>query len=299
MKVHFARGKLLLTGEYSVLHGADALVLPVAYGQFLKYRCTDNNCIHWQAQSVDGEIWLSVKFNERFQIVEASHEEPARKLARILKRAFKIRNKAFQGFEAHTRLNFHRKWGLGSSSTLYYLVGCLFEISPMELFKACGEKGSGYDIAAACRKAPFIFSNKPELSMEEMALPEAFLDTYFVYLNKKQDSAREVRRFLKKEVREEQLQAISALTGQMVHAQSAAEIQNLMQEHEKVTANIIDQPTLKEQWFPDFEGSLKSLGAWGGDFIWACGSDVKEYFRAKGHHTIFKFAEMLPAVEAG
>lgn len=298
MKVHFARGKLLLTGEYSVLHGADALVLPVAYGQFLKYRCTNDNLISWQAHSADGQIWLSVKFNERFQIIEASEEEPARKLAQILKRAFKISGQNFEGFEAHTRLNFHRQWGLGSSSTLYYLVGRLFDISPLQLFRECGEKGSGYDIAAACRKAPFVFNNSGESRAQEVSLPDAFLETYFVYLNQKQDSAREVRRFLKKEIQPEQLQTISALTGQMLRAHTVAEIQELMQRHEEVTAQIIDQPTVKEKLFPDFNGAMKSLGAWGGDFIWVCGPDVKNYFRTYGHRTIFKFAEMLPVVES-
>ena len=47
---------------------------------------------------------------------------------------------------------------------------------------------------------------------------------------------------------------------------------------------------MKEKFFSDFQGSIKSLGAWGGDFILATGNkSTKKYFLDKGFKTIIPF----------
>ena len=41
-------------------------------------------------------------------------------------------------------------------------------------------------------------------------------------------------------------------------------------------------------------GEIKSLGAWGGDFILAAGpSDSNKYFEKKGFKTVIRFMDML------
>jgi hypothetical protein len=52
--------------------------------------------------------------------------------------------------------------------------------------------------------------------------------------------------------------------------------------------------TVKEALFPDFKGVLKSLGAWGGDFILAISKEnPKDYFASKGYETIIPYSEMI------
>ena len=52
--------------------------------------------------------------------------------------------------------------------------------------------------------------------------------------------------------------------------------------------------TIKEKKFIDYKGQIKSLGAWGGDFILAAGpSNSPEYFNKKGYKTIIPFKKML------
>ncbi len=47
-----------------------------------------------------------------------------------------------------------------------------------------------------------------------------------------------------------------------------------------------NQP-LKEALFSDYDGAIKSLGAWGGDFFLATGnSNSINYFKTKGYTTI-------------
>jgi hypothetical protein len=45
--------------------------------------------------------------------------------------------------------------------------------------------------------------------------------------------------------------------------------------------------------FPEYKRSVKSLGAWGGDFIMvSAGKQDLDYFKNKGYRTIIPFAEM-------
>jgi hypothetical protein len=46
--------------------------------------------------------------------------------------------------------------------------------------------------------------------------------------------------------------------------------------------------------FPDFKGIVKSLGAWGGDFVMVLSKqNPKEYFIEKGYTTILSYDEMV------
>ena len=82
----------------------------------------------------------------------------------------------------------------------------------------------------------------------------------------------------------------------MVHCQSLDEFGLLMQCHERIIARCIGQEPVQKR-FPDFEGVLKSLGAWGGDFILAATewpeNQVKAYFKEQGLDVVFGYKEMV------
>jgi len=59
-------------------------------------------------------------------------------------------------------------------------------------------------------------------------------------------------------------------------------------------SNILELETIKEIAFPDFNGVVKSLGAWGGDFIMAVSKEnPTAYFVNKGYETILTYDEMI------
>jgi hypothetical protein len=70
----------------------------------------------------------------------------------------------------------------------------------------------------------------------------------------------------------------------------------LMQCHERIIARCIGQEPVQKR-FPDFEGVLKSLGAWGGDFILAATAwpenQIKEYFKGKGLEVVFGYNDLV------
>ena len=68
----------------------------------------------------------------------------------------------------------------------------------------------------------------------------------------------------------------------------------LINEHEKIISNKIKKKPVKNLLFNDFEGSIKSLGAWGGDFVLASSeNNSKNYFKRKGFETSFSFDEII------
>ena len=68
----------------------------------------------------------------------------------------------------------------------------------------------------------------------------------------------------------------------------------LIEKHEGIIARILQKKTIKQLLFSDFEGAIKSLGAWGGDFIIASGGiDSPRYFNQKGFKTVINFEEMI------
>ena len=66
----------------------------------------------------------------------------------------------------------------------------------------------------------------------------------------------------------------------------------MIDEHEAITGQYIQSETVKNKYFSDYEGSIKSLGAWGGDFILATRKN-KKYFFEKGFDTIFSYSEII------
>jgi hypothetical protein len=51
---------------------------------------------------------------------------------------------------------------------------------------------------------------------------------------------------------------------------------------------------VKERLFDDYFGAVKSLGAWGGDFVLATGDKTTPaYFKKKGYSTVLTYKEMI------
>ena len=61
-------------------------------------------------------------------------------------------------------------------------------------------------------------------------------------------------------------------------------------EHEELISQILRKEKVKNKYFLDYDGEIKSLGAWGGDFILAAGPEnSNDYFFDKGFKTVFNF----------
>ena len=75
----YARGKLLLSGEYFVMDGAKALALPTQLGQHLMvtYKKSYSPCLQWKGVNSLGNTWFEAVFELwKFDLIEGSKEGP-------------------------------------------------------------------------------------------------------------------------------------------------------------------------------------------------------------------------------
>jgi hypothetical protein len=119
-----------------------------------------------------------------------------------------------------------------------------------------------------------------------------------LYSGQKKKTAKEVSSFLKeKTVSEQLIVEMSVLSEAFSVCQEQKEFNLLIRQHEKLIGNLIGQLPVKEQYFADFDGEIKSLGAWGGDFYLISTklpfSGVEKYFANKGLSTMFRWDDLI------
>lgn len=299
-----SNGKLLITGEYVILDGAVSLALPTKYGQSLTVEKTSKSGIQWTAYDNENKIWLKVFFEIDELLLKpavssmSTISEDA-SLLKILQTAHSLNSRLLQeseGFNITTNLDFPKNWGLGTSSTLINNIAQWFNIDAYKLLELTFG-GSGYDIAAAQHNNAITY----ELSNEKSNVLNVEFDPifkeelFFVHLNQKQNSRDSIRHYRDQSKTELQnnITKISGLTSQFLTCESLKEFELLIEIHETIISKIINTPKVKSELFPDFDGAIKSLGGWGGDFVLTTGAeDAKNYFREKGYNTIIPFTEM-------
>jgi len=298
----------LLTGEYLVLEGATSLAVPTKFGQDLIVEKIKENQLIWASFTNTGDCWFEAVFDlPKLRLVSASFNSEkegsaefiAETLQDILVETRKL-NPEFlqpeQGFLVKTNLTFPRDWGLGSSSTLINNIAQWAKVDAFQLLWN-SFSGSGYDIANAQYNTPILYAlnnQKPVVNKVDF-IPSFSEKLFFIHLNKKQDSKDGIARFKEKRKKiHNEIQLVSEISRQLILEQKLSEFEKLIQEHEKIISSIIELPTVKKRLFPDYFGTLKSLGAWGGDFILATGNkDTPQYFKAKGYTTILRYSDMV------
>lgn len=304
MQSFHSQGKLLITAEYLVLDGAKALALPTKLGQSLEVSETDSKGITWKSFTNESVIWEEVHINQIYDSNDAidftsekrnEFSERLIQIFRVLSRLNPTHFETEKGFEFVTRLEFPRNWGLGSSSTLINNLAQWADVDPYELLESTFG-GSGYDIACADSNTAIhyqILNGKPVI--ESSSFDPSFKDhLYFVHLNRKQNSREAIKHYRKQTIDSENIDFFSKLTKDISNSNSLKEFMELIELHEIKLSQILDQPRVKDLYFDDFEGSIKSLGGWGGDFIMVASfSSPKTYFQNKGYDTILTYSEMV------
>lgn len=296
----WANGKLLISGEYMVLAGAKALAFPLKFGQELQVKENPVPIIRWISRQ-PGSEWFTCDLDPaECEIIATNKPATASRLSKLFQAAHTL-NASFPdkktGSLVNVTANYPVEWGLGSSSTLIFLVARWANVDPFSLFRLVSE-GSGYDIACAGQTGmifyqldgiqPLITETQPGKALQDYA--------YFVSLGKKQDSTKEVNLFLNhRNYSSKNITYISELSTQICFAQTADELSRLVIEHETIMSNILNREFIAAR-FKNFPGTVKSLGAWGGDFaMFISERDKKSVIKSLneyGLQHVFTFSEI-------
>lgn len=277
------------------------MALPTKFGQDLVIENRVNHEINWKGFDYDGTVWFeaNVSFNNIIKNIKSENQSILNTLVEILHQAYLL-NPSFlnqsEGYTISTHLTFPRIWGLGTSSTLINNIAQWLEIDAFELLKI-SFGGSGYDIACAQNHQAIIYQivNAKPIIQPVIFNPKCVENLYFVYLNQKQSSKEAIASFYKNHKKEnDALEKINSISESILTDSSFESFSRFINEHESIMSSVLNIPTVKSRLFPDFKGSIKSLGAWGGDFILVVSEEnPTAYFKQKGYDTILTYNDII------
>ena len=259
-------------------------------------------CLKWQAWVLDKEWFSAAILLPDMKIVQSSDPLIASRLVKILSEIIKMNSGLFEpgiSYSFSTVSTFDHNWGMGSSSALMANLARWAMIDPFDLFRRLN-KGSGYDVAAAMAQGPILYSitrNKARIIPVKF-LPAFHQQIWFVYRGQKQDTERSLDEFSKiPEPTRQQIEMINYFTGELLHTKYLKQFMQIMSEHESFISDFLGRKTVKEEYFSDFNGEIKSMGAWGGDMMMAVselpGDYIRTYFQTKDIQTVFDFHSLI------
>ncbi len=297
-----SNGKLLLTGEYLVLRGALALAVPLKLKQSLSVVNNSIKTLKWKAMIPQG-VWFNAEFETgEFNIIETNNSLLSNKLKNILMSVRELSSGFMgdeNGFDIVTDVDFNPAYGFGTSSTLIYNIAKWAQVDPYELLELTFG-GSGYDIACAGSSSPLLFRRiDNDITVTNVTFNPVFKhNLYFVYLGNKQNSADSIKKFNKQaKVATNDIKRISEISQLIIDAGSIDEFERLITEHEMIMSSILDLPTVKSLKFDGIQGAVKSLGAWGGDFVLVTSDKPKDRFISEmqliGFKTVFSYDDIV------
>lgn len=299
-KEFYSSGKLLLSGEYAILDGAWGLALPTRLGQKLAVSPIKNEEIRWKSFDDEGKVWLeaTIKFADILKPKTPFAETNNGRLQRILHALADLQPRIFEelhGWQIVTHTEFPLHWGLGSSSTLINNLAVWAEVdSYLLLEKTFG--GSGYDLAVAAYQKPILYR---QINGVPEVLPIPFKPEFtnrlgFVYLNQKKNSRAAIADYRRANTSGDFVQKISRLSLELAKADNFENFAHILTAHESCLSETLGWPTIQEQYFNDYPYPIKSLGAWGGDFVLAIiDASSQKYFETKGFSSFLKYEEMI------
>ncbi len=305
LKTWHSNGKLLLTGEYLVLEGAKALAVPVNKGQNLKIQQEepkDFPVLHWMAYQLS-ELWFQASYRlPELSVIQTSNADFASNLQNLLETCKKISPEFLDGsqsFRAETSLEFDSEFGFGSSSTLVSNLAHWAKVDPF-LLQRTVLGGSGYDIACARSEKPLLYqlvNGMPVVEKVSFSFP-FHENLYFVYLGHKQRTSESIEAFKQKaHFSKKEIEEISKISDTILNLVKIDEFEQLIEVHEKIMASVLGISPVKQRLFADHQGAVKSLGAWGGDFVLMTRNlpekDFKTYLHNKGFDTVYSWDELV------
>lgn len=286
-----------------MLEGATALALPINKGQSLEViQVEKKGVLQWNSKHLNAH-WFSAEISiPQLEIIKTDNNKLAKRLVEILAETRKIKSDFLScehGLKVETNLDFLPWHGLGSSSTLINNIANWAGADAYELQKITFG-GSGYDIACANSNRPLFFklANGEPLIEETTFNPEFSNSIYFVYLGKKQKSIESIKNFRENaKYSNSDIDEISHISRALVGCKKLEEFELLVKTHEEIMSGILQRPRVKTLVFNDFNGSVKSLGGWGGDFVMMTTTMSKKefakYLLTKNLDTFFSFNNFI------
>jgi mevalonate kinase len=297
-----AHGKLLLSAEYMVMFGAKALAVPLKKGQTLDLLHKESTQVFSWKAFYNKKLWFEASFHPAtLKILDTSNMAMALSLKEILQACIEMMPSFQESLfrkDAVTTLDFPPEYGFGSSSTLISLLAEWAEVNPFDLHFMVSE-GSGYDLACALADGPITYKLRENLPQYQHIpfFPSFQEHIWFAWLGKKQETASHLREIAPRiKPGFDVIYKFSEFTSAMIEAPTLEEFSRVMDVHEDELSQILGMEKISST-LSALPGSVKSLGAWGGDFVMIASEADREtlasYLLEKGIQVLYSYKELV------
>jgi hypothetical protein len=119
-----------------------------------------------------------------------------------------------------------------------------------------------------------------------------------VYLGKKQISREGIQKYRSSgKVSAVLIDEVSELTKAFLNVKTMETFEETIQSHENLISRELGLAKAKDKYFKKFPGAVKSLGAWGGDFVLITSPmdqrETHQWFNSKGFPIVISYDEMV------
>jgi mevalonate kinase len=285
MQSFYAPGKVILAGEYAVLHGFEALALPVNKGQWLDtwiYQTPHNGADFFRYSALDHleKPWLTLELEindiRNGEIKQNEHPPETHFLLQILQKVPADFWKQGYSLRFESRLEFDRLHGLGSSSTFLTLLCNYFGLDPHTIQREIFG-GSGYDVAIAqVQKSLVFWLANQESNFRPWHLNSELTNGWnIVFLGEKvnsRESTIKIKSNMEMVAKDENYrQQISKILAVIRDAQDIPTLETGLEMYQLFLSQLLNLPSVYAHFNikPVSRGLGKWLGAWGGDMLLA------------------------------
>jgi len=136
------------------------------------------------------------------------------------------------------------------------------------------------------------------ISVKEVSFDPVFKENiFFIYLGKKQNSRNGIQKYRSKknDITNNIRNEFTNINRSILKTKDIKEFEKNLTKHEQLISNLVGLNTVKDELFNDYsKGAIKSLGAWGGDFVLATGTkEDMQYFLKKDYKIIFEYSQLI------
>jgi len=137
-----------------------------------------------------------------------------------------------------------------------------------------------------------------KISVKEVSFDPVFKENiFFIYLGKKQNSRNGIQKYRSKknDITNNIRNEFTNINRSILKTKDIKEFEKNLTKHEQLISNLVGLNTVKDELFNDYsKGAIKSLGAWGGDFVLATGTkEDMQYFLKKDYKIIFEYSQLI------
>jgi len=298
---HFhSNGSLLLTGEYLVSKGSQAIVLPLKKGQTLVVKPIKEDLLIWESIYNQETSFKAVFSTGPIDTIESTDGEEAFFVRHVLKKAMEhlASLSSLPGHSIQAMHNYSACLDPGSRAALIASIAVWFNINPFRLNREV-MKDTGCGIAGARSAKPILYKvvdATPDYKQIDMD-PPFTENLYFVYTGAKTDFSDQREKIERFGDLSKIFSKISEINKQIIQSDSLEEFEQALLEHEQLLTGVLNERRIQEREFSDFSGVIKPLTMRNSEFLlvtWKGGRDeLREYFARYDLPTIFLWDELI------